>query len=150
MLFRSAFAFGKQVVAVEGFSVEEGSSAMVAESPLGACQAHESGRQGVVVELAPFALDPVALQLGIVRGGCAFYENVPPYGRPGELQEVGSGFYVPEDPSVGALGVELTPILLPTPAPPLAGVVGPEVARERTNIQWSRVSKVCLETPIRK
>jgi len=93
------------VVAVEGFSIEQGFSAMVAESPLGARQAHEPGRQEVVVELAPFALYPVASQVGIVRGGGAFYEHVPLYGRPGELQEVGSGFLVPEDPPVGALGV---------------------------------------------
>src|SRR5215217_6949076 len=56
---RSALAFGSQVVAVEGFSVEQGSSAMATPSPLGACQAHEPGWQEIVVDLAPFALYPV-------------------------------------------------------------------------------------------
>jgi len=46
-------------MALEGFSVEQGFSAMAAESPLGACQAHEPGRQEIFVELAPFTLSPV-------------------------------------------------------------------------------------------
>jgi hypothetical protein len=45
LLLRSAFAFGVQVVAVEGFSIEEGGSAMATPSPLGVCQADEPGRQ---------------------------------------------------------------------------------------------------------
>jgi hypothetical protein len=44
LLLRSAFAFGTQVMAVEGFSVEEGSSAMATPSPLAVCQTDQLGR----------------------------------------------------------------------------------------------------------
>ena len=100
---RTALAFGMQVVAVEGFSIEEGGSAMSAPSPLAVCQADEPGWQ--LFDLSPFALAPVALQGGIVRGGSTLYEHVPLYGRPGELEEVGSCALVPKYPPVGALRV---------------------------------------------
>ena len=102
-LVRSALAFGVQVMPVEGFSVEEGSSAVATPSPLGVRQADEPGWQ--FFDLSPFASDPVTAQGGIVRGGRAFYEHVPLYGRPGELQEVGSCALVPKDPPIGALRV---------------------------------------------
>ena len=54
-------------MALEGFSVEQGFSAMATESPLGAGQAHEPGWQQIVVDLAPFALYPVTSEVGIVR-----------------------------------------------------------------------------------
>jgi hypothetical protein len=44
VLIRSAFAFGAHVMAVEGFSVEEGSSAVATPSPLAVCQADQLGR----------------------------------------------------------------------------------------------------------
>jgi hypothetical protein len=103
VLICSALAFGVQVMLVEGFSVEEGSSAVSAPSPLGVCQADEPGRQ--LADLSLFASDPVTSKGGIVRGGRTLYEHVPLYGCPGELQEVGSCALVPENPPVGALGV---------------------------------------------
>ncbi len=57
VLICSALAFGVQVMLVEGFSVEEGSSAVSAPSPLGVCQADEPGRQ--LADLSLFASDPV-------------------------------------------------------------------------------------------
>ena len=43
VLIRSAFAFGAHVMAVEGFSVEEGSSAVATPYPLAVCQADQLG-----------------------------------------------------------------------------------------------------------
>ena len=58
VLLRSAFAFGVQVMPVEGFSVEEGSSTMGASSPLAVDEADEPWRQ--LFDLSSFALVPVA------------------------------------------------------------------------------------------
>jgi hypothetical protein len=94
-------------MAVKGLTVEEGCPAMDAKPPLGVGQAVEPGRQKTFVELSPLALYPVASDGGIVRGGGVLYEHVPPYGRPGELQEVASRALVSEHPPVGPFGVEL-------------------------------------------
>jgi hypothetical protein len=59
VLIRSALAFGAQVMAVEGFSAEEGSSAVATASLLGVSQADEPRWQ--VIDLSPFARAPVAL-----------------------------------------------------------------------------------------
>jgi hypothetical protein len=56
---RPALAFGQQVMAVEGFSVEKRSSAVSTASLLGAGQAGEPGRQQALLELSPLALYPV-------------------------------------------------------------------------------------------
>jgi hypothetical protein len=58
LLVRPALAFRVQVMAVEGFSVEERSSTVSAPSPLAVSQADEPGWQ--LFDLSPFAPDPVA------------------------------------------------------------------------------------------
>ena len=103
-LFRLRVSPALQVMHLQFFPVEQGCPAMAAPPLLSMGQPLLPERQSLCFTL--LARCPVTpARRRVVRGSRTFYEHVPLYGHPGELQEVRSRAFVSEHPPGRALWV---------------------------------------------